>query len=197
MAQTGYLLRRLPPLFPELGSLPIGPETFHDLLLDGDLTYWAGGVLDWLRIANRQHVRRNLPPPYPDARSQPRMAWSDDAWAAYYDRYTAISAPALLRGWMLEDSALANARATANGRAPLLTARVPVDRRLEGLIHADAAAPVEAAQRDRATAAFHFHWLDEHTFTAGPEAPERLYAYAVKLLVLLRNGLRLERDEAA
>ncbi len=197
MTQIGYLLRRLPPLFPELAAVPIGPEAFHDLLLDGELEYWAGGVLDWLRIANRQHVARNLPPPYPDARSEPRTAWPDDAWAAYYDRYTAITAPAILRGWMLEDIAATNARATVNGRAPLMATALPVDQRLDGLLQADAASPGEAARRDAATATFHFHWLDEHTFTAGPEAPERIHVYAVKLLVLLRNGLRLERDEAA
>ena len=68
MTSVDYLLARLPPLAPDLVALPIGPEEFSDLILDGDVRFWASGVLDWLRIANWCSNHRDLPVPFPDAR---------------------------------------------------------------------------------------------------------------------------------
>ena len=197
MAQIGYLLRRLPPLTADMAAVPIGPEEFSDLVLDGELKHWAVGVLDWLRLANRRHEQRKLPPPYPDARSAPRMSWPDEPWAAYYERFTSIAAPSLIRGWMTEDMACITARSAVSGRALGLPVIVPVDRRLDTAMQPGDAALASAVSADKMATQFHFHWLDEHVFTSAPDSADHVYCYALKLLVLLRNGLRLERDEAA
>lgn len=196
MADIGYLLGRLPPLVVDATHLPIGPEEFSDLMMDAELGFWAAGLLDWLRLANQLSAGRNLPPPYPDASAVPRLAWPDNPWAAYYARFTAISAPAIVRDWTLEDSALLEARAAARGRRLGITERT-LHRNLEGLVHTPTPEPAPAAARDLKTLTFHFRWLDERVFSSGPESFDRILAYAIKLLVITRNGRRLAHARAA
>lgn len=197
MANIGYLLGRLPPLTRDAARLPIGPEEFSDLILEKRLAVWAAGVLDWLRIANWHSVRRKRPPPYPDASSTPMLAWPDEAWAAYYGFFSAISAPALLREWTLEDGVAMSARAAAGGRAMGLPAGRSLNRRLEGLIQPATTSLANAAARDARIMQFCFDWLDERVFSAGPDSAERIYAYAIKLLLLARGGARCEHSDAA
>lgn len=197
MADLGYLRGRLPPLNVDDTILPIGAEEFSGLLLDAQQKEWAAGCLDWLRLANRQSIRRHLPAPYPDLQTDPLLAWPDDPWPAYYHRYSSIAAPSLIREWAMEDAALMSSRAELGGRDLGLPTRGLINRRAEGLIQSASPELKPAGIRDRKLVRFYFQWLDEQMFVRSPDSTDWVYAYAIKLLVMTREGRRANQHAAA
>ena len=55
----------------------------------------------------------------------------------------------------------------------------------------------EAEQQDRRLLALRFARLDQFLYGAAVDAPERLYAYAIRLLLLARLGVPLEVNHAS
>ena len=62
--------------------------------------------------------------------------------------------------------------------------------------HSEADAP-EAEEQDRSLLALRYARLDQFMFGHAGDAPERLYAYAIRLLLLTRLGVPLEVQDAA
>jgi len=197
MTSVDYLLARLPPLAPDLVELPIGPEEFSDLILDGDVRFWASGVLDWLRIANWCSDQRDLPLPFPDARKEPSSPVGLDPWREYYDRHSAIHAPDLVRAWAREDAALVSARARLAGRDLALQVRHTLEPRMQVLVSGAVGSIGAAADQDARLTRLGFQWLDERVFCRGRDSDDLIYAYAMKLLLLARVGRRIEASDAA
>ena len=197
MAEIGYLLGRLPPITAEDAYLVIDPEEFAGLILDQRIRFWASGVLDWLRIANWQSVQRKLPAPFPDVAATPELTWSGDPWAAYFARFASISAPAVVRDWTMQDMALIAARAASGGRTLGFVRGGQLSPRVENLLAAPAVALAPATARDVKLLNAGFDWLDDRMFCTDPDSADRVYVYALKLMLLVRHGRRLEHSEVA
>ena len=54
-----------------------------------------------------------------------------------------------------------------------------------------------AVTRDAAVTAHFFRWLDQALVSSGADSVNWVYAYAIKLLILTRNGRRLDHRVAA
>jgi hypothetical protein len=197
MTSVDYLLARLPPLDPDLVALPIGPEEFSDLILDGDIRFWASGVLDWLRIANWCSNHRNLPVPFPYVKSEPSSPVGLHPWREYYDRHSAIHAPDLVRAWAREDAALVSARARVGGRDLALQVRHTLEPRMQILVSGAAGTIEAAAAQDAKLTRLSFQWLNERVFCRARDSEDLIYVYAIKLLLLARVGRRIEASDAA
>ena len=198
MPDLGYLLARLPTLHPDSALRPVGVGEFLGLIGDQQLRHWCGAVLEWLRIANCEARSLQLPLPFPDAgESPPDPAASMNPWHGYYRRLGQLGTPLLLRRWAREDAASIVHRALYRGTESTLVRHQTPRSEIASLIETSPATPQEAEQQDRRLLALRFARLDQFLYGNTADAPERLYAYAIRLLLLARLGVPLEARHAA
>lgn len=198
MSELGYLLARLPTLYPDSQVRPVGVGEFLGLIGDHQHRHWCAAVLEWLCIANREARSLQLPLPYPDAGElPPDPGASMNPWHGYYRHLSQLSTPPLLRRWAREDAASIAHRAIYRGTESTLVRRQTPRSEIASLIETTPATPEEAAQQDQRLLALRFARLDQFLYGSTADAPERLYAYAIRLLLLARLGVPLEAQHAA
>ena len=198
MSDLAYLLARLPRLYPDCQQRPVGIAEFLGLIGDQQHRFWCAAVLDWLRIANQEARSLQLPLPFPDAgelSADPDAAMNP--WRRYYGRLNRLGSPSLLRRWAREDAASIVHRANYRGTESTLIRRQTPRTEIATLIESPAASLEEAEQQDRRLLALRFVRLDQFLYGITTDAPERLYAYAIRLLLLARLGVPLEVQHAA
>ncbi len=198
MPDLAYLLARLPRLYPDCQQRPVGIAEFLGLIGDPQHRGWCAAVLDWLRIANREAHSLQLPLPFPDAGElPPDTDASINPWRNYYSRLDRLGSPPLLRRWAREDAASIVHRANYRGAESTLLRRQTPRAEIATLIEASPASLEKAEEQDRRLLDFRFVRLDQFLYDATEDAPERLYAYAIRLLLLTRLGVPLEVAHAA
>jgi hypothetical protein len=198
MSELAYLLARLPRLYPDSPSRPVGVAEFLGLIGDQQHRSWCAAVLDWLRIANREARSLQLPLPFPDAGEMlPDPEASMNPWRRYYGRLIRLGSPPLLRRWATEDAASIVHRASYRGAESTLVRRQTPRAEIAALIETTPATLLEAEQQDRRLLAFRFARLDQFLYASTSDTPEHLYAYAIRLLLLSRLGVPLEEQHAA
>jgi hypothetical protein len=193
-----YLLARLPPLYPDTTQRPCSVDEFLSLVLDPAARRWCADLLAWLALANAEAQGLGLPLPYPDAPvAEPTGTSGSPAWRAYYRRLLSIDAPPLLRVWAAEDAAAVAQRARLGGTDAGLEL-APVRAELHPLLASADTAPLDAAAAvDRQYLDYVFRRLEQHVAAAAPDAEVRVFAYAIRLLLLTRIGTPLEYHDAA
>ena len=198
MSELAYLLTRLPRLYPDSQLRPVGVAEFLGLIGDQYHRGWCAAVLDWLRIANQEARSLQLPLPFPDAGElPPDPEASTNPWRGYYRRLNQLGTPPLLRRWAREDAASIVHRANYRGTESTLIRRQTPRAEIAALIETTPASLLEAEQQDRRLLEFRFTRLDHFLYGSTTDAPERLYAYAIRLLLLARLGVPLEVQHAA
>jgi hypothetical protein len=198
MSELAYLLTRLPRLYPDSQLRPVGVAEFLGLIADQYHRAWCTAVLDWLRIANREARSLQLPLPFPDAGElPPDPEASMNPWRGYYGRLNRLGSPPLLRRWAREDAAGIVHRANYRGTESTLSRRQTPRAEVAALIETTPATLLEAQEQDRRLLAFRFVRLDQFLYGTTTDSPERLYAYAIRLLLLARLGVPLEVQHAA
>lgn len=118
-------------------------------------------------------------------------------WHAYYRHLSQLGTPPLLHRWAREDAASIVHRASYRGTESTLVRRQTPRTEIASLIETTPTTPEEAEQQDRRLLALRFARLDQFLYGSTTDAPERLYAYAVRLLLLARLGVPLEVQHAA
>ena len=193
-----YLLARLPTLYADALRRPCTVDGFLRLVREADTRRWCAALLAWLGIANAEAQHLGLPLPYPDAPvAEGVEAPGSAAWRAYYRRLQTLDAPPLLRAWAAEDAAVIAQRARLAGADAGLEAG-PVRAETHALLAAAASAPFEAAAAgDRQYLDAVFRRLDQRVAAVAPDAAVRVYAYAIRLLLLARLGIPLAYDDVA
>jgi len=198
MSDLAYLLTRLPRLYPDCQQRPVGIAEFLGLIGDQQHRNWCAAVLDWLRIANQEARSLQLPLPFLDAGElPPDPEASMNPWRRYYGRLNRLGSPPLLRRWAREDAASIVHRANYRGTESTLVRRQTPRTEIATLIETTAASLAEAEEQDRRLLALRFVRLDQFLYGSTADAPERLYAYAIRLLLLTRLGVPLEVQHAA
>ena len=198
MSDLAYLLARLPRLHPDCEHRPLAVAEFLGLITDQPHRSWCAAVLDWLRIANREARSLQLPLPYPDADElPPEPDAAVNPWRNYYGRLTRLGSPPLLQRWAREDEASIVHRANYRGAESTLARRQTPRSEIATLIETTATAMEQAREQDGSLLALRFARLDQFLYGNTADAPERLYAYAIRLLLLTRLGLPLEAAHAA
>jgi hypothetical protein len=198
MSELAYLLARLPRLYPDCQQRPVGVAEFLGLIGDQQHRGWCAAVLDWLQIANREARSLQLPLPFPDAGELPTEAEAPmNPWRSYYRRLNRLGSPPLLRRWAREDAAGIVHRANYRGTESTLVRRQTPRTEVATLIETTPATLEEAAEQDRSLLALRFLRLDQFLYGSAADAPDRLYAYAIRLLLLVRLGVPLEVEHAA
>jgi hypothetical protein len=197
MSELAYLLTRLPRLYPDSHQRPVGVAEFLGLIGNQQHRNWCAAVLDWLRIANQEARSLQLPLPFPDAGElPPDPEASTNPWRGYYARLNLLGAPPLLRRWAREDAASIVHRANYRGTEATLARRQTPRAEIASLIETQPATLLEAEQQDRRLLAFRFARLEQFLYGSTTDTPERLYAYAIRLLLLARLGVPLEEQHA-
>lgn len=198
MPDLAYLLARLPTLYPDSRVRPVGVTEFLGMISDPLHRHWCAAVLEWLRIANGEARALQLPPPFPDA-GEPAAASESPVspWHSYYRELNRLDTPPLLRRWSREDAASIVHRANYRGSESTLVRRQTPRAEIATLIETTPASLEEAQQQDRRLLALRFVRLDQFLYGDAADAPERLYAYAIRLLLLARLGVPLEAQHAA
>jgi hypothetical protein len=198
MSELAYLLSRLPTLYPDSRVRPLGVAEFLELIGDQQHRRWCAAVLEWLRIANAEAHALQLPLPFPDAGESPH---DPDApanwWHGYYRQLNQLGTPPIVRRWAREDAASIVHRANYRGVESTLIRRQTPRTEIATIIETTPATLEEADQQDRRLLALRFVRLDQFLYGSTPDAPERLYAYAIRLLLLARLGVPLEVHNAA
>lgn len=198
MADLAYLLARLPTLYPDSQLRPVGVAEFLGMIADPQHRHWCAAVLDWLRIANQEARALQLPLPFPDAGEPPPAAESPmNPWHDYYRQLNQLDTPPLLRRWAREDAASIVHRANYRGSESTLARRQTPRAEIATLIETTPATLEEAQEQDRRLLALRFVRLDQFLYGSTSDAPQRLYAYAIRLLLLARLGVPLEAQHAA
>lgn len=198
MSDLAYLLARLPRLYPDCQQRPVGIAEFLGLIGDQQHRFWCAAVLDWLRIANQEARSLQLPLPFPDAGElSPDPDAVMNPWRRYYGRLNRLGSPPLLRRWAREDAASIVHRANYRGTESTLIRRQTPRTEIATLIESPAVSLEEAEQQDRRLLALRFVRLDQFLYGITTDSPERLYAYAIRLLLLARLGVPLEVQHAA
>ena len=198
MSDLSYLLARLPRLYPDCVHRPLAVYEFLGLIPNQQHRSWCEAVLDWLRIANQEARSLQLPLPYPDAGElRPGPDVSVNPWRVYYGRLTQLGSPPLLQRWAREDAASIVHRANYRGAESTLVRRQTPRPEVATLIETTAATLEQAREQDRALLALRFARLDQFLYANTADASERLYGYAIRLLLLTRLGLPLEAADAA
>jgi hypothetical protein len=198
MSELGYLLARLPALYPDSQLRPVGVGEFLGLIGNQLHRHWCATVLEWLRIANREARSLQLPLPFPDAGELPPDAdASMNPWHGYYRHLSELGTPPLLRRWAREDAASIVHRAIYRGTESTLVRNQTPRSEIASIIETTPATPQEAEQQDRRLLALRFARLDQFLYGSTADAPERLYAYSIRLLLLARLGVPLEAQHAA
>ena len=198
MSDLAYLLARLPRLYPDSQLRPVGVAEFLGLIGDQQHRRWCAAVLEWLRIANREARALQLPLPFPDAGELPPDPEAPlNPWHGYYRNLNQLDTPPLLRRWAREDAASIVHRASYRGTESTLVRRQTPRTEIATLIETTPATLEEAEQTDRRLLALRFARLDQFLYGSTDAAPERLYAYAIRLLLLARLGVPLELPDAA
>jgi len=198
MSDLAYLMARLPKLYPDSEYRPLAVTEFLGLITDQQHRSWCGAVLDWLRIANREARALQLPLPYPDAGElPPEPDTPTNPWQNYYGRLTRLGSPPLLQRWAREDAASIVHRANFRGAESTLVRRQTPRSEIATLIETTTPTLAQAREQDRTLLALRFARLDQFLYANTVDAPERLYAYAIRLLLLTRLGLPLEVADAA
>jgi hypothetical protein len=198
MADLAYLMARLPALYPDSRLRPVGVGEFLGLIGDQRHRHWCATVLEWLRIANREARSLQLPLPFPDAGElPPEPEASMNPWHGYYRQLGQLGTPPLLRRWAREDAASIVHRAIYRGTESTLVRHQTPRSEIASLIETTPATLEEAEQQDRGLLALRFARLDQFLYGSTSDAPERLYAYAIRLLLLARLGVPLEVKHAA
>ena len=198
MSDLAYLLARLPRLYPDCQYRPVGIAEYLGLIGEQQHRSWCIAVLDWLRIAYREARSLQLPLPFPDAGElAPDPDASMNPWRKYYDRLNRLGTPPILRRWAREDAASIAHRANYRGTESTLIRRQTPRAEIATLIETTTASLEEAEQQDRRLLALRFARLDQFLYGAAVDAPERLYAYAIRLLLLARLGVPLEVNHAS
>lgn len=196
MSNVGYLLARLPRLYPDTPARPMGARRFLALLGDRNLQHVCASVLDWLATANWEAQSLHLPLPFADAGvatagGQAPMA----VWRNYYQRLARLDTPVLVRRWAAEDRAMITRRATDRGGSIELKARGAIANELAQ--SAGTRKLTAALQEDRQTLATVFARIDQHLYGCDNFADDHIYAYAIRLLMLARIGVPEEVSHAA
>ena len=198
MSDLAYLMARLPRLYPDALVRPVGIAEFLGMIGDPHLRGWCTAVLDWLRIANREARSLQLPLPFPDAGElPPDPEASMTPWHAYYRYLNRLETPPLVRRWAREDAASIVHRANYRGTESTLVRRQTPRAEIATLIETSSTTLEEAEEQDRHLLALRYARLDQFMFGHAGDAPERLYAYAIRLLLLTRLGVPLEVQDAA
>lgn len=198
MSELAYLLTRLPRLYPDSHLRPVGIAEFLGLIGDQQHRSWCAAVLEWLRIANQEARSLQLPLPFPDAGELPPDPEKPvNPWRGYYARLTRLGSPPLLQRWAREDAASIVHRANYRGTDPTLARRQTPRAEVASLIETTPASLQEAEQQDRRLLALRFARLDQFLYGCTSDAPERLYSYAIRLLLLTRLGVPLDEHHAA
>ena len=198
MSELGYLMARLPRLYPDCEHRPLAVYEFLGLIPDQQHRSWCGAVLDWLGIANQEARSLQLPLPYPDAGDlPPGPDGSVNPWHNYYSRLTRLGSPPLLQRWAREDQASIVHRANYRGAESTLVRRQTPRPEIATLIETTITTLEQARAQDRNLLALRFARLDQFLYANTADAPERLYGYAIRLLLLTRLGLPLEAARAA
>jgi hypothetical protein len=198
MSDLAYLLVRLPRLYPDSVARPVGIAEFLGMIGDQYHRLWCANVLDWLLLANREARSLQLPLPFPDAgEAAPELDSTINPWRAYYRRLDRLGSPALIRRWAREDAAGIVHRASFRGAETTLVRRQTPRSEIGVLIETRPASLQDAERLDRHLLALRFARLDQFLYPCSGDAPEHLYAYAIRLLLLARLGAPLEGQYAA
>lgn len=198
MSDLAYLLARLPRLYPDAQARPVGIAEFLDMIAEPQLRYWCTAVLAWLQIANREARTLQLPLPFPDAGELPQEPdVAMNPWHVYYRHLNRMETPPLIRRWAREDAASIVHRANYRGTESTLVRRQTPRAEIATMIETSPATLEEADEQDRRLLALRYVRLDQFLYGHTANAPERLYAYAIRLLLLTRLGAPLEVTHAA
>lgn len=198
MSDLAYLLGRLPRLYADSQVRPVGVTEFLGMVSNFEHRTWCTAVLDWLRIANGEARALQLPLPFADAGElAPDPEASTNPWRGYYRRLNRLGVPAIIRRWAREDAASIVHRAKFRGTESTLTPRQIPRTEVATLIETTPASLEEAEQIDLRLLDLRFVRLDQFLYSSGTDSPERLYAYAIRLLLMARLGIPLEAQHAA
>jgi hypothetical protein len=198
VADLAYLLARLPPLSPRDETRPLGADEFLALLNDPHYRGWCSAILAWLALANREASQLQLPPPFPDADEWPESGGSPgDSWVEYFNVLTHLGAPDLIRTWAREDQTLIAYRSRCRGTESSLYRRTVPRADLAALVESQPTSLDAARALDRRILRFEFSRLDQYLLGEAPDSVLRLYAYAIRLLLLARAGITVEVAHAA
>jgi hypothetical protein len=171
---------------------------FLGMIIDQEQRAWCAAVLDWLHIANQEARSLQLPQPFPDAGESPAATEAPlNPWRAYYRRLDRLGSPPLVRRWAREDAASIVHRANYRGAESSLARRQTPRAEVATLIETSPATLKEAEEQDRRLLALRFLRLDQFLYGCTADSPDRLYAYAIRLLLLVRLGVPLEVKRAA
>ena len=198
MSELGYLLGRLPRLYADSQIRPVGVTEFLGMISNWQHRGWCAAVLDWLLIANGEARALQLPLPFPDAGElAPDPDASMNPWRGYYRRLNRLGSPPIIRRWAREDAASIVHRAKFRGTESTLTPHQIPRTEVAALIETTPATLEQAEQTDRRLLHLRFVRLDQFLYGSDTDSPERLYAYAIRLLLMARLGIPLEAQHAA
>ncbi len=179
-----YRLVQLPELTMISPSLPLDPEKFIAPLENKWLKEWCSRIFDWLRIANFSCQQKNLPLPFPGIAVWPGETDGPHPLRLYYEKLTGKTAPRLIRKWAKHDAAIMAFLDSQSGQVPPFEADL-------NLLPADLANQLEAApDKDQLI----LDWQDQTLARLLPQFEplivKQLFAYAIRLMVLVRAGRR-------
>lgn len=198
MSDLAYLLARLPRLYPDSAARPVGVAEFLGMIGDQTHRQWCAYVLDWLLLANSEALALQLPLPFADAgEAIPDLDSTINPWRAYYRRLNLLDTPPLIRRWAREDAAGIVHRASYRGTETTLVRRQTPRSEIGTLIETTPASLQDAERTDRQLLALRFARLDQFLYASASDAPDHLYSYAIRLLLLARLGVPLEEQYAA
>ena len=198
MSDLAYLMARLPRLYADSQLRPVAVTDFLAMIGDFEHRFWCAAVLDWLRIANGEARTLQLPLPFADAGElAPDPDASMNPWRGYYRRLNRLGSPPIIRRWAREDAASIVHRAKFRGTESTLTRRQTPRTEVATLIETTPASLEDAEDIDRRLLDLRFVRLDQFLYGSDTDSPERLYAYAIRLLLMARLGIPMEAQHAA